>query len=431
MSIFSTVVLNKKIPTHPDYVQNVKDGEFFEEATEVSSDYFEVPDTKGNDALRRFTCEDSSDYLFRKNIANPKNFCGGILNKYLNTSFKEKPVRNDNEFYKNVDTLGSTMDELMQQAAKEALVYGVSYLLPDSNSNEENLSQAQQRLMGVRPFIRLIQCNRVVNWNDIQSHLSEALVEFESEEGNIYFIYYDTVNYARIDVNDKFVVTAIGDLIPHNYSSIPLVRVLPFDTDESFIAAGANLQLNIANLDSLLSVEIYKATFSKYFASGISLPTDAEGNTVPLTWGVNRIMVSPAADSKMTVIGADTAQADSIRKSIQDEITSLYKMYHLSASSIGEITEVPSGISLIISREDFNAACNSIVKAVEQAEAQLVILLNESENLGLENVIYPREFIQPDQSEDLAKLRDILSIDLPEEAKAIAKQKFIEKYLQK
>jgi hypothetical protein len=429
MSIFEQIQLNKKVPKHESYDDNVIKNEFTEEATEVSSDYWDTPPLNQKEALTRFVCESKEDQKFRREITTPKNYCGSILNKYLSTCFKEKPVRKENDFYNNVDTLGSDISSFMEMASKASLIDGVSYILPDSTSTDPNLSEAQKKVLGVKPFLRFISCRRVINYSDYLGHLMEALIEFEDEAGECYFIYYDTVNYARIDVDKKNVVVAIGSLEPHNYSTIPVTRVMPFDTEESFLASGAALQLSVNNLTSLERVELYKSTFSRFFLSGIQLASDPDGNPLPVSWGNDRIMTAPNADAKITPLGADVGQAQSIRTSIENEVNNLYKTYHLSATSVGEVTQVPSGISLIISRADFNSICTSIVKSVQQAEAKLVMLLNETEGLNLEPAVYSFNFIEPDKSEDIMNLRDILSLDLDESAKNIAKQQFVEKYL--
>lgn len=430
MTIYKNIQLNKKIPEHEDYKDNVIKNEFNEEAVEVSSDYWEVPPLNSKEALIKFPCEEKEDYKFRKTATSPTNFMSTILNKYLSTCFKEKVVRTENEFNDDVDTLGSTIDEFFKMATKYSLIDGVSYILPDSTAQETTLSEAQKEQLGIRPFLRFIECDNVINWSDALGHLQEALVEFQDEEGKPFFIYYDTVNYAKIEVDPKtYIVKSIDGLAPHGFSTIPVTRIMPFDTEESFVSAGANLQLSINNLNSLLKTELFRSTFTRYFISGIQLPNDPEGNPLPLSWGNDRLMVSPNADSKIQPLGAQVDQADSIRSSIKDETTNLFKQYNLSATSIGEMNQVPSGLSLIVSREDMNSVCSTIVKEVERAEAKIVMLLNEMESLNLEAGVYSRVFVQPDEQEDITKLRDLLALDLPPEAKDIAKQRFIKKYL--
>jgi len=225
MSLFELITPNKKIPKHEDYNKNVRKSEFWEEAIEVSDEYWDVPDACNNDALKRFTCESLEDYHWRQKISSPKNFMGSILNKYLSTAFKEKALRSDLEFFKNVDLLGSSMSEFMEMAAKYALIDGVSYIMPDSTAQDSNLSEAQKSALGIRAFLRFIECSNVVNWIDYLGHLQEAIVRFEDPSGQEYYMYYDTQYYARIDVDKKDIVHSVGATI---IRSVPQLNGIVF-----------------------------------------------------------------------------------------------------------------------------------------------------------------------------------------------------------
>jgi hypothetical protein len=429
--LFDQLVVGKRIPYHKKWKENKEKAEFYEESVEVSNNYWNVPDANGNAALKRFTCESLADYKWRKQTTTPKNYNGSILNKYISTSFKEQPIREENDFYSNVDLLGSTMDDFIKYAVKKALIEGVSYILPDSTAADTSISEAQKRILGIRPFLRFIDSDEAINWVDYLGHLQEIIIELEDANDECYYLYYDNTNYARIDVDSNDNIVAISELVQHGYEEIPVVRILPFDTEESFVASGANMQLSINNLSSLEKVEIYKATFTRYFASGFPVDVDSDGQPVPIDWGTGRVIHTPAPEGKFQVIGADVSQADSIRKSIAEETSSLFQQYHLTATQILDATQTPSGYALIVSRADFNSICSQIVKSAEAAELKIINLLNDVESLGLSFVPYPKNFIEPNEAEDILKLRDLLALDLPEEAKTIAKERFIKKYLSK
>lgn len=431
MSILENLQVGKKIPVHEDYKDMVRKIEFWRESVEVSDDYWDTPDVNGNKALKPFTCEQAEDYKFRLQISTPKNYAGSILTKYLSTAFKEKPIRPDIEFYKNVDLLGSSMQDFMENAMKYALTDGVSYVIPDSTSQDNSLTELQKNIIGVRPFLRLIEAEYAVNWSDYLGHLQEILIEMEDIENNTFYVYYDNQYTARIEVNDKGIVTFISEFIPHGYDRIPVVRILPIDTDESFISSAANMQLSVNNLTSLERIEIYKATFTRYFLKGVRLNQDENGNPIPITFGTDRMITTESENASITPLGALPEQAESIRKSIESETNSLFQQYHLSASQIKDMSQAPSGWSLQISRQDFNSICGKIVKTAEKAETEIAILFNQSESLNLESIVYPRSFIEPSEDEDLQRLRDILSLDLDDSIKQIAKDRYINRYLKK
>lgn len=415
--LIDSLIVGKKLLFHSDYKQMCRSIEFWEEAVEVSSDYWNVKDPQGEQSLKPFTCEDKSDFKWRKSVSTPKNYMGSILTKYVSTSFKNKPVRSDNEFFNNVDMLGSSMGEFMEYAAKQALIQGVSYIVPDSTATDSSLSELQKSIMGIRPFLRLVEAKDAINWIDYLGHLQEIIIRFEDINDQEYYIYYNNEVMMRIDVNDNQTIVAISPAVSHGFKKIPVVRMMPFDTEESFVASGANMQLSINNLSSLEKVEIYKSTFTRYFAKGFPLNRDEEGNPLPMSWGNERIIHAESPDGDMKPLGADVGQADSIRKSMSDETQSLFQQYHLSASQIQEGTAIPSGYSLVISRADFNSVCNSIVKETERAENEMIALLATAEGLVADPTVYSREFIEPDKQEAITNLRETLALDIPQDIK--------------
>lgn len=429
MSILDNLQVGKKIPVHEDYKQFLVKQEFWSEAVEVSEDYWQTKDPNGNKPLKKFTCEDKADYDWRKEISIPKNYCGSILNKYLSTSFKEKVIREESDFIKNVDLLGSDMTQFMELASKLSLIDGVSYILPDSTAQDTSLTEAQKQILGVRPFLRLIEAEDVPNWSDYLGHLMEILIKLEDSEGAEYYMYYNNEVYCRVDVNEHDNIIAVSEPVAHGFDRIPVVRVLPFDTEESFIAAGALMQLSINNLNSLEKVELYKSTFTRYFIKGVRLDQDEDGNPIPIQWGNNRMIHTESENADIKPLAADVSQADSIRKSIEEERSALFNQYHLTATQVQDATQTPSGYALQISKADFNSICNQIVKSVEKAENEIVLLFSQVENVGLNLVEYPRNFIQPNEQEDIQKLRDILALDLDEASKQIARKRFTDKYL--
>lgn len=425
--LLENIQINKKLPIHEDYKEKVLEAEFNEESIKVSVDYWSTPDPKNKKPLLKFECEDAGDYAFRQNSTRPANYMGPILNKYMSSSFKEKPIRKDIDFYNNVDLLGTSMQQFLEMAMQDALVEGSSFILPDSTATDSSMSQAQKNVLGVRPFLRLLDTDEVINYTDYLGHLMEIIVELEDNEGNDFYMYYNNESMMRIDIDKNGTVKAIGELVPHGYDRIPVVRVMPFE--DTFITSGALAQLSINNLKSLEKVELFKSTFTRYLFSGVQIQRDKDGNPLPFETGNGRIIATESVDAKMQQLGADPAQASSIRESIKNERDELYKNYHISATQIQESGQAPSGYSIVLSRADFTAICNQIVKCIEQVEANLVLLINQKESLGLEPVVYPRNFIDVNEEEEITKLRDILSLNIPQESKNIAIEKFTSKFL--
>lgn len=414
--LLDEIKIGKTLPEHKDYEQMLRKMQFWEASVEVNEEYYDEKDPNGNLVLKKFTCEDEDDFSFRKSIASPRNYMFGILNKYLSTVFKSPQVRQENDFYSNVDLLGSSISDFFAHKAWEACVYGASYCQPDSTSSDPNLSEAAKRQMGIRPFIRSIETFNVVNWVDYLGHLQEVIVRYEDSEGTPFAIYYNQEDMMRIELS-KDKVVALGDLMPHGYSFQPIIRIMPFNTSESFVSPGCLTQMGINNLLSLEKTELFSNTFTRFFLKGVRTNSD-DGEMQKVTWGTNRLIVSDSSDAAITPLGADPAQAQSIRDSISGEEDALYRQYHLSASQTKDASQTPSGFSLVISREDFNNICSQISNSIERAEKQLAVLLNETEGIQLdESVSYSKEFIEPSKQEELLALRDILALPVDDQMK--------------
>jgi hypothetical protein len=412
MSLLEEIKLGKPIPTNEDYKKNLQKMEFWDESVEVDEDYYETLDPNGNAVLKKFVCEEKEDFKFRKSVSSPRNYMQGILGKYISTIFKYSPEREEAEFYTNVDLLGSTMDEFMSHKTYEAAVYGASYMMPDTTVTDPNLSEAQKRQIGARPFIRSIETENVVNWVDYLGHLQEVIVVFDGPDGNQFAVYYDNENMLRVELDAKGRVSQMGEVVPHGYSFMPVVRILPINTEESFVAPGSLTQMTINNLLSLEKTELFSSTFTRYFLKGVRVDQD-DDQTKKIIWGNNRLISTDSTDAAITPLGADVAQAQSIRDSIKQEEEALYKQYHLSATQVGDATQTPSGFALVVSKAEFNSICLQFVKAIERAETQLVALLNESESMNLTPAVYSKNFLEMSKQEKILEMRDVISLPIP------------------
>ena len=419
--IYEKIQLHKQLPKNALYDSLIEKIIFWNDSIDIkASEYNEK-------YIQQFTCESSRDLKYRKSITAPRRIMQSIIEKYISICFKNEAERVQNDFYENVDLIGSDMQTFMKHMTNVSAIEGASYMMPDSIGNDESLNVAQKRVLGDRTFIRYLTNEQISDWVDIYGNLMEVLVTFEDALGNYFAMYYDSESKARIEMDKKGNVTSIGELVPHGYSQIPVVRMLPFDLEESFASNGCELQKSINNQISLQRVELFKMVYSRLFGSGIDEMKDQNGNVIPLTWGQDTLLCVSNPQADMKVLVADVNQGKTIIESFQEEIEHLYKQYHISAQSI-QNGQVPSGYSLVISREDFNNVAKKFVKCAETAENIIVKLIEETENLGLEPAKYSYVFIENDYQQDLMNLRDILALNISEEVKEIAQKNFALKY---
>jgi hypothetical protein len=427
--LYDLIKLSKPLPKLPEYDELCSKINFWKESVEVDEDYWDVETPNGTKCLLKFPCESDKDYRFRKDISSPKGIVNGILEKYMSTAFKAAfPERSENDFYKDVDLLGSSVNDFIKDNCQDAAIQGCQHILVDTTSTDDSLSVAQKKIIGSRAFLRNIDNENVINYVDYRNHLMEIIVILEDASGKQFGMYFNTTDKARIELDKKLNVESIGDLVPHNFSSIPVVRILPFQTDESFLANACLTQRSINQKMSLENLEIYKSTYTKYFGKGLPEMRDEQGNVIPIEWGNSTLLTTSSENADIKVLGAEPGQALSIRNSYMEELKGLYLQYHLQATSMNEITAIPSGLALQVAKFDFNSICTRFVKTCETAENSLAVLLNDLDSLGLEPVKYNYSFLEETQEDALLKLRDLLAIALPQEVKDAAIREFSKKY---
>jgi hypothetical protein len=279
------------------------------------------------------------------------------------------------------------MNDYIKDNCEDAAIQGCQHILVDTTSTDDSLSVAQKKIIGSRAFLRNIDNENVINYVDYRNHLMEIIVILEDASGKQFGMYFNTTDKARIELDKKLNVESIGELVPHNFSSIPVVRILPFQTDEAFLSNACLVQRSINQKMSLENLEIFKSTYTKYFLKGIP-KLDHEGNPVNLEWSNSTLLTVDSENAELTTLGADPAQALSIRNSYMEELKGLYLQYHLQATSMNEVTAIPSGLALQVAKADFNSICTRFVKTCETAENALAVLLNDLDNLNLEPVKY-------------------------------------------
>jgi len=430
MALLEKVVLNKQLPM--SYVkENEKKWDFWDESYEGESEYIDEKDDRGNPILIPFDCERRPDYQKRKDITPIKNYTKPIVEKYNSSVFRNAPIRTDfpEYLFNDCDGLGTNYDELMAKALKVAQIYGVSYLMPLQSNIGETLTIAQSQAVGARHFVRLLEPENVAEVEEVDDVLVEAIVMLTDENGVAFARYMNNQVYVDIALDKNGRVSSIGAEVIHGYSKIPLVKVTPEVTSESQVAPIANSQKHITNLNSLLIHELVEQNFTRWLMAGIRVNEDPEMlDKMQAMWSSKRLMVVEDAGVTATRLGSDISQAESIRTSIKDELTEMYRNAGLSASNVDMSSTIQSGISLIVNREDFFLICSKLKSAIEVADNKLMQLISEQEGFAYVPTVYSDNYMAQDESEAILKLRDILALNIPTVLKNAMIQKYAETF---
>lgn len=437
MSLLDNVIVGRPIKFSDDYHEDLKKYNFWSDSYAADASYAYGRDSRGNPNIERFSCEEQSDYEDRKKRVTVRSHITNVINKYNASVFANGVNRPfDNEIYKmfiqNVDGYGTTADDFFKSLLLEAQIFGESYYFIDTTATEENTVSAA-RASGVMPRLVKIPIENIIEEEDYNEKLTEILFLTETQDDGYVAIYFNATERAVIPVEKRGedYIAKEYELVPHGYSSIPVAKCEPTLWTDSQVAPLAESLKKIINYLSLKDTEIYDSTFTRFIIGGIRQTGDQEsGAGQPITWGARRILIVDDPAIKVERIGADVSQSDSIAKAIADEEQNLYRAAALSAPDPFKTGDAESGVAKIISRSDFEMIANALKQAIESAE-------NYGCNLAMESVgvtdYVPVTYEDPeivDESEDLQRLRDILSLNVPKIIKDKMIKRFADAYLE-
>jgi hypothetical protein len=201
----------------------------------------------------------------------------------------------------------------------------------------------------------------------------------------------------------------------------------------SQIASIAEAQKQVNNYLSELRLQIAECTFTRVSVIGVAQeidPTTGRPIDRPPLFGAKRVNWFPDKDVKIESSGnSDTKQTDSLRAQVTDEVSNLYRTAGLASPDPLKSTAPESGVAKEFAFKDTATILEALSSEVEHCENYIFALIAELISEPYEHVEYSREYDLESPQEALIWLRDILALDIPEEAKAIAKQNFLSKFL--
>lgn len=395
-------------------------------------------DGEGVPILRQHEREEDDDYKRRVQTAVPICMVGPILRRFNDFVFRKPAITDDqfDEFYADVDGQSTDSEEFMIAGTLEAQIQGVSYILVDGTSNGEEKSQAQAETDGDRVVWRHVTADQVIQWRWFNGQLVEAAFLQMDKQGNDFVVWMNDTEVQRtpvtIKVNDGGLLITVpkdteghlilGEVMSHGHASIPLIPIKPnFGLQLSQAAALSEMQKSVARLRSLLDEEIANNTFTQTYVIG-----ESAANVQRLTVGTKEAVFFPNPLTKVDHKGADPAQADSIRRSIDADVQELHRTAGI-ASDAGEAGPVESGVAKAFKFNDLAAILKSLATAAEQAQRKAEKLT--AVVLGIPDdyapVVYPDEFLMPIYEKELNEVIIAIQSPIPQVLKKQAVNRFV------
>jgi hypothetical protein len=426
MSIRSQIELGKELPKHAEYERLARLWKFLDLSYTGGSKYKNGSDADGAEIFIPHELESADGIKRRKRLATYRNYCRPIAQKYNAFIFGYPVVRDQQnatltEWAKDVDALGTPLDGFMASAALRAEVLGRWFLLLDTTKGVETQTQAQARAAGNRVFVTGIHPTRVLAWSHAREidQLTEVLIH--SPADNLARLYTASdVTLIQLKT-DTMTVAFIDEPQPHEYKRPPVVMVTALLDGASLIGDIAELNKSLFNLDALMREELFKQTFTQFFASGMN----AQG-IKSASFGGRKLLCHKNKDVKIDRLTGDVSQAESIRASIREDVGEIYRLAGLSNPDVVQNTE--SGRALKIRWNEIALIAAQIADRTERAENQVLTLwaraLGTAEPTASD---YPEEFDAEDLAVELQATLDVMDSDLP----WVLKEQHIQGYAQR
>ena len=333
-----TLVTGGKVPKDSSYDISKHARKFWRLSYEGGPQYVYGVDARNNAILQSFRRENSTlngtssnggsnerkaGYHERLARATLKNFLKTTIDKYVSYVFKDEITRPTEpqsyvDYLQNFDGCFTPVDKFMRSTLREGLILGTTYLLCQAVSNTPVVTVQQARL-NLQFKVTSVCPDRII-YKDVENGLvNEAIIELSCNS----FLYVSAVEFIEFEaVNGT--ITLVQPPEYHNFGQCPLIAF----TVDTLTPNLAEQQKTIFNYMSLLDEESFSCTYSQQYFTGVD-PSSLKDNK-DIAVGSDRILFLPVqagqASANAGVLGADTDQAESLRKSIAAEVCNFYRV---------------------------------------------------------------------------------------------------------
>lgn len=401
-------VVDGELEVHPEYQADVRRYGFYDTAYAGGPEYKSGSDSSGcpllwvHDPLR----ESPEGFERRKRMAAYVNHVRPIITKFVSYVFRQE-IRRDgkdeafNAWSEDVDGNSTKLNPFMRTAVGRACRLGRYYVAVDStmptDGSVETLAQAQAA--GVRMTLSYIDPRRMINWRRTGGVLTEAVIVYGA--GDL-AIHWTRSHRTMILMDDKGKVMHTIGPEPHGWERMPIIEIAPFE-GASLVSDIAELNRSLFNIGALLAEELYNCTYSQRVAIGVT----AEQMQGVLT-GPNRLICIPSDKARIETVGGDPAQADVLRKCLEDTTREIYRAAGLTSEDPLQSGQAKSGVALKVEFNDLAALLAAIAEEAERTESEIVKMYDAAFGADVSAPVYPEDFGTPDAQIELNRSLTVL-----------------------
>lgn len=428
------LAVGKPLPKHACYAAQATARSFWRRSNRARWDYPAGIDAGGRPLLPQHERELPDRFKRRMAQAIARKYVGPILDRYNDHVCRGKVVRQGtggvyDTIKADADGAGTTLDQLMRRALRLAQTEGLTYLLADANVDGAYATAAEEIAAGRRPVLRRIGADAVPWWRDWQGQVMEAIVLLTDRDGRPFGWYVTTTTTQRIALDpDNGNVLGVEDEVSHPYGGCPLVRLAPLFDDDSDVgddsqaAPLAEIQKLILNLDSLHHEELYGSTFTTPVFLGVSAEEVKD-----VTVGPGKGLALPGEAGRtpsLGKLGADPAQAQSLREATSGWVRELYRIAGLSPGNPTETGAPESGVAKAFAFNEVETRLAALADAAEAAENLAMQRMAKAWSFTYQAADWPDTFDVQTLADELETVIRITTSQLPDVLKDSAVRSF-------
>lgn len=405
-----SLVIGDKPSRHPGHGRLCVLWRFLERSYAGGCQYKNCTDSEGQPVFITHEQESPPAATRRKRLATYRNFVKPIVDKFSSFVYGQDIPRDSSSQYSgwsmDVDGNGTSLHEFMSKASKKAALLGRWIILVDTTKSEDVMTRAQAEAEGARMVLRYAHPSRAIDWNEDWS-----VVLFQQDQST--YVLMDDMNITTATIDEEGKVDSM-EVKPHSWGVIPMVCMKAGDEGLGIAQDVAELGKSIFNLDALLKEELYKQTFTQFWATGISSEDDLSSISV----GSRKIICvnKPSGDVKIDRLAADPAQATSIRDSIDQDVKEVYRVVGLRMPDV--LKQAESGVAIKLRFTETATICQTLANQFKAAEEAVNARFERAYGQEVDEPTYPDDFSEDDLQVELRMTLDVVGANMPPEVKA-------------
>lgn len=377
--------------------------------------------------LQRYQTETPQEYDLRLKTTPLDNHCSSVVSVYTSFLFREQPYRDlgmmgkhpmMEEFLRDCDYEGRSIDHFMEDAAIWASVFGHTYLVlakPNIGAN----TRADEIAAGVRPYISMLTPLYVLDWSYSRDRSGRYTLD--------YFKYIEEVNGSITTVKEwtpEFVKTSVVDedrgeftevVVEENgLGKIPVVIV--YNKRSSMRGIGVSDLADIADLQKFIYNSYSEVDQSIRLNTHPSLVKTENTNAGIGAGSIIHVEENLDPGLKPYLLEFNGASVDSIYQAIDKAVEAIDKIANTGAIRSTQAASM-SGYAREMEFQLLNSKLSQKAHSIELAEEQIWRLWAEYMGYPANEfeIRYPGSFNVRDSYNDLDFYLKALTAGVPSE----------------